>query len=97
MAAPPMTRPRFALLIDGSRSMSASASTALQIAVALASVTPRVEVFTFSTALERVTADVRARRAASDADSRPAGRLGRRHEHRRVPSAIRASVLASGC
>jgi uncharacterized protein len=55
----PMTRPRVVVLVDGSRSMSASAHTALQIAVAIASVTLRVEVFTFSTALERVTTDVR--------------------------------------
>jgi uncharacterized protein len=55
----PMMRPRLVLLVDGSRSMSASAHTALRIAVAIASVTLRVEVFTFSTALERVTTDVR--------------------------------------
>jgi len=51
--------PRFVLLIDGSRSMGAYASTSLRIAAALASVTRRVEVFTFSTALQRVTEDVR--------------------------------------
>jgi uncharacterized protein with von Willebrand factor type A (vWA) domain len=51
--------PRFVLLIDGSRSMGAPAHTALQVAVALASVTMRIEVFTFSTALERITDDVR--------------------------------------
>jgi uncharacterized protein len=51
--------PRFVLLIDGSRSMSAYASTGLRIGAALASVTRRVEVFTFSTALQRVTDDVR--------------------------------------
>lgn len=39
--------------------MSAYAQTALQVAVAMASVTLRVEVFTFSTALRRVTTDVR--------------------------------------
>jgi hypothetical protein len=54
-----MMRPRLVLLVDGSRSMSASAHTALRIGVAIASVTLRVEVFTFSTALERVTTDVR--------------------------------------
>ncbi len=47
------------LLVDGSRSMSAYARTALQMAVALASATMRVEVFTFSTRLQRVTVDVR--------------------------------------
>jgi uncharacterized protein with von Willebrand factor type A (vWA) domain len=55
----PRRAPRFVLLIDGSRSMSAHARTTLQVAVALASVTRRVEVFTFSTALQRVTGDVR--------------------------------------
>jgi uncharacterized protein with von Willebrand factor type A (vWA) domain len=55
----PRRQPRFVLLIDGSRSMSAYARTALQIAVAMASVTLRVEIFTFSTALQRVTPDVR--------------------------------------
>jgi uncharacterized protein with von Willebrand factor type A (vWA) domain len=51
--------PRIVLLVDGSRSMSAYARTTLKIAVALASATMRVEVFTFSTRLERVTVDVR--------------------------------------
>ena len=55
----PRRAPRFVLLVDGSRSMSAHARTALQMAVAMASVTRRVEVFTFSTALQRVTDDVR--------------------------------------
>lgn len=55
----PKRAPRFVLLIDGSRSMGASAQTALQIGVALASVTMRLEVFTFSTDLERITSDVR--------------------------------------
>jgi uncharacterized protein with von Willebrand factor type A (vWA) domain len=47
------------MLVDGSRSMSAYARTALRLAVALAGATRRVEVFTFSTGLERVTGDVR--------------------------------------
>jgi uncharacterized protein len=55
----PRRTPRFVLLIDGSRSMSAHAATALEVGVALASVTSRVEVFAFSTALQRVTGDVR--------------------------------------
>jgi uncharacterized protein len=55
----PRRTPRVVLLIDGSRSMSDHAKTALQLAVAIASATLRVEVFTFSTALQRVTADVR--------------------------------------
>jgi uncharacterized protein with von Willebrand factor type A (vWA) domain len=55
----PRRTPRFVLLVDGSRSMAAYAQTALQLAVAMASVTRRVEVFTFSTGLQRVTDDVR--------------------------------------
>lgn len=51
--------PRFVLLVDGSRSMDAYAAVALRVAVAIASVTMRVEVFTFSTSLRRVTDDVR--------------------------------------
>lgn len=52
-------RPRLVLLVDGSRSMSAHAHIALRMAVALASVTVHVEVFTFSTALQCVTDEVR--------------------------------------
>ena len=55
----PRRAPRFVLLVDGSRSMSAHARTALQMAVAMASATMRVEVFTFSTGLQRVTDEVR--------------------------------------
>lgn len=55
----PRRTPRLVLLVDGSRSMSAHARDVLQLAVALASVTMRVEVFTFSTALQRVTNEVR--------------------------------------
>jgi uncharacterized protein with von Willebrand factor type A (vWA) domain len=54
------------VLIDGSRSMRDYAPTALQLAVAIAMSTLRVEVFTFSTALRRVTSDVR-RAAAGEA------------------------------
>jgi uncharacterized protein len=52
-------QPRFVLLIDGSRSMAAHAQSALRTAVALSSVTPDTETFAFSTALRRVTRDVR--------------------------------------
>jgi uncharacterized protein with von Willebrand factor type A (vWA) domain len=55
----PRRGPRIVLLVDGSRSMSADARTALQLAVALASATMRVEIFTFSTTLQRVTDEVR--------------------------------------
>jgi uncharacterized protein with von Willebrand factor type A (vWA) domain len=51
--------PRIVVLVDGSRSMSDYTRTALQTAVALASATMRVEVFLFSTALQRVTDEVR--------------------------------------
>lgn len=51
--------PRFVVLVDGSRSMEPYAETSLHIAAALASVTRRVEVFTFSTALQCVTKDLR--------------------------------------
>ena len=47
------------MLIDGSRSMGDHARTALTIAAALASATTRLEAFTFSTALRRMTSDVR--------------------------------------
>lgn len=66
--ARPRRTPRFVLLIDGSRSMSGYADTALRLAVAMAGVTLRVEVFAFSTALRRVTPDVR--RAAAGATRR---------------------------
>jgi uncharacterized protein with von Willebrand factor type A (vWA) domain len=61
--AHPRRRPRFVLLIDGSRSMSGSAAPALQAAVALSAVSPGTETFTFSTMLRRVTRE--ARRAAA--------------------------------
>jgi hypothetical protein len=51
--------PRFVVLVDGSRSMSGAASIALQVAVAIAAATMRVEVFTFSTSLRRITDQVR--------------------------------------
>lgn len=69
----PRRTPRFVVVVDGSRSMGESARTALRVAVAIASVTMHVEVFTFSTALRRVTTDVR-RAAAGEAR-----RLGRLH------------------
>ena len=55
----PRRAPRIVLLVDGSRSMSAHTRTALQMAVALAGATMRIEVFTFSTRLQRVTDEVR--------------------------------------
>jgi uncharacterized protein len=55
----PRRAPRIVLLVDGSRSMSAYARTTLTMAVALASATLRLEVFTFSTGLQRATNDVR--------------------------------------
>ncbi len=64
----PRHTPRFVVLIDGSRSMSAHALAALRVAVAMASITRRVEVFTFSTALQRVTGDVRRAAAGETRD-----------------------------
>jgi len=61
----PRRAPRFVILVDGSRSMSDYARTALQMAVAMATATMRIEVFTFSTELQRVTGEVR-RAAAGD-------------------------------
>jgi len=57
--ARPRRRPRFVIVIDGSRSMAEAARAAMQVAVALASATSAVEVFAFSTELERITPDVR--------------------------------------
>lgn len=51
--------PRFAILVDGSRSMAGADRAALDLAVAIASVTRRVEAFVFSTALRSVTREVR--------------------------------------
>jgi uncharacterized protein with von Willebrand factor type A (vWA) domain len=67
----PRRAPRFVLLVDGSRSMSDHARTALKMAVAMAGVTMRVEVFTFSTELGRVTPEVR--RAAAGESCRLEG------------------------
>jgi len=55
----PRRTPRVVLLVDGSRSMSDHARAALHLGVAIATATLRVEVFIFSTALRRVTDDVR--------------------------------------
>lgn len=60
--------PRFVVLVDGSRSMGSAEATGLEIATAIAAVTRRIEVFTFSTTLQRVTPAVR--RAASGRASR---------------------------
>ena len=51
--------PRFVVIVDGSRSMADAAATALDMAVAIASVSVRVEAFTFSTGLQRITEQVR--------------------------------------
>jgi uncharacterized protein len=57
--ARPRRRPRFVLLIDGSRSMSTFSRPPLSLAVALAGVSPDVDVFVFSTALRRITPEVK--------------------------------------
>src|SRR5262249_49359065 len=51
-------RPRFVIVVDGSRSMGDHATTALRCATAIASATTSVEVFTFSTAVRRITREV---------------------------------------
>ncbi len=68
----PRRTPRIVLLVDGSRSMGPYAETGLQIAVAIASAALRVEVFTFSTALQRVTDDIRRVAAGQHRLLRPA-------------------------
>ena len=68
----PQRSPRIVLLIDGSRSMGAYADTALEIAVSLATATMRLEVFTFSTALQRVTDEVRHAAAGEARRLKPA-------------------------
>ena len=57
--AHPKRRPRFVVLIDGSRSMGASAEPAIRTATALSALATNTETFTFSTTLRRVTADVK--------------------------------------
>lgn len=51
--------PRFVILVDGSRSMAGADRAALDLAVAIASVTRRVEAFVFSTALRLITRELR--------------------------------------
>ncbi len=89
----PRRAPRIVLLVDGSRSMSAYARTTLTIAVALASATMRLEVFTFSTGVQRATSDVR-RAAAGELRrlDRLEPCLGGRDHHRRVPPRLSAAV-----
>jgi uncharacterized protein with von Willebrand factor type A (vWA) domain len=55
----PLRKPRFVLLLDGSRSMSSYSDTLLRFAQALTQRSARVEVFVFSTALKRVTYQLR--------------------------------------
>jgi uncharacterized protein with von Willebrand factor type A (vWA) domain len=57
----PLRKPRFVLLLDGSRSMSSYSDTLLRFAQALTQRSARVEVFVFSTALKRVTGQLRKR------------------------------------
>ncbi|MEZ5417225.1 MAG: VWA domain-containing protein [Vicinamibacterales bacterium] len=51
--------PRFALLIDASRSMAGADATALDVAVALAGAIGRIDAYVFSTDLRRITPEVR--------------------------------------
>jgi uncharacterized protein with von Willebrand factor type A (vWA) domain len=66
--ARPRRNPRFVMLIDGSRSMAPYTEPALRMAVALASVTTRVEVFAFSTDVRNLTRDVRRAAAGEPRD-----------------------------
>ncbi len=55
----PPRKPRFVLLLDGSRSMAAHSGVLLQFAQALTKRTSRVEVFVFSTHLRRISPELR--------------------------------------
>jgi uncharacterized protein len=55
----PFRKPRFVLLLDGSRSMAGYSDRLLQFAHALSQRSSRVEVFLFSTELKRVSASLR--------------------------------------
>jgi uncharacterized protein with von Willebrand factor type A (vWA) domain len=68
--ARPKRRPRFLMLVDASRSMAVHAEQALACGVALAGASPHVEVFVFSTTIERITRDVR-RAAAGERRALP--------------------------
>ena len=56
----PRRPPRFVFVLDGSRSMGGYADKLLQFAFALRMCSARVEVFTFSTVLKRVTRELEA-------------------------------------
>lgn len=60
--------PRFVMLIDGSRSMAPADLAALDLAIAIASVTRRIEVFTFSTSLRQLTREIRMAAAGGTVD-----------------------------
>ncbi len=55
----PPRKPRFVLLLDGSRSVAAHSGVLLQFAQALTRRTSRVETFVFSTQLRRISAELR--------------------------------------
>ena len=55
----PPRKPRFVLLLDGSRSMATHSGVLLQFAQALTKCTSRVEVFVFSTRLRRISTELR--------------------------------------
>ncbi len=55
----PPRKPRFVLLLDGSRSMAAHSGVLLQFAQALTRRASRVEAFVFSTQLRRISAELR--------------------------------------
>ncbi|MEZ5319140.1 MAG: VWA domain-containing protein [Vicinamibacterales bacterium] len=55
----PRRRPRFVVIVDGSRSMHPYVGPALRLAVALTAAAADVDVFAFSTTIRRVTSEVR--------------------------------------
>jgi uncharacterized protein with von Willebrand factor type A (vWA) domain len=55
----PLRKPRFVLLLDGSRSMAGYSDKLLQFAHALSQRSSRVEVFVFSTELKRISSSLR--------------------------------------
>ncbi|WP_161881190.1 VWA domain-containing protein [Deinococcus alpinitundrae] len=86
----PPRPPRVVLLLDGSRSMAPYAALLLRYAAALSARSRKVEVYSFSTSLERLTPQLRAGLAASGGESWGGGtrigenlarllRLGRAH------------------
>ncbi len=67
----PLRKPRFVLLLDGSRSMAGYSDRLLQFAHALSQRSSRVEVFLFSTELKRVSASLRRAKGGAQGSTIP--------------------------